>query len=99
MSDIYMNVVHALRAHWQAHGDAYPQKIVLTPAQADRLLELQKVGMVPFPDARQTPSRDRFMGAVIEVDAATSGVIIAVDGTEQSIEPNPEPTDAPTTQG
>ncbi|MBF5004744.1 hypothetical protein [Diaphorobacter caeni] len=95
MSDIYMNVVHALRAHWQAHGDAYPQKIVLTPAQADRLLELQKVGMVPFPDARQTPSRDRFMGATIEVDATTTGVLIAIDGTQTPIEP---PADAPSTE-
>ena len=82
MSDVYMNVVHALRAHWQAHDNAYPQKIVLTPAQADRLLELQQVGMVPFPDARTTPRRDRFMGATVEVDANTSGVLIAVDGTE-----------------
>ena len=86
-SDIYMNVVHALRAHWQAHDNAYPQKLILSPSQADRLLELQRVGMVPFPDARTTPRRDRFMGATIEVDASTSGVIVAVDGTQSPIEP------------
>ncbi|QIL79477.1 hypothetical protein G7047_05835 [Diaphorobacter sp. HDW4A] len=90
MSDIYMNVVHALRAHWQAHGDAYPQKIVLSPAQADRLLALQQVGMVAFPDARITPRRDRFMGARIEIDAASSGVLIAIDGTETPIAPPSE---------
>ena len=90
MSDVYMNVVHALRAHWQAHDNAYPQKIVLTPAQADRLLELQQVGMVPFPDARTTPRRDRFMGATVEVDANTSGVLIAVDGTEMPLEAVPK---------
>lgn len=89
MSDIYMNVVNALRAHWQAHGNAYPQKIVLTPSQADRLLELQRIGMVPFPDARTTPRADRFMGANIEVDAATTGVIVAVDGTVAPVEPEP----------
>ncbi|QNP48684.1 hypothetical protein [Diaphorobacter aerolatus] len=90
MSDIYMTVVHALRAHWKAHDDAYPQKIVLSPAQADRLLELQTVGMVAFPDARTTPRRDRFMGASIEVDAASSGVLVAMDGTEIPLDSLPE---------
>ena len=85
-SEIYMKVVNALRSHWQAHDNAYPQKIVLSPAQADQLLQLQRVGMVPFPDARTTPRIDSFMGAVIEVDAASSGVMISIDGTQTSIE-------------
>ena len=96
MSDVYMNVVNALRAHWQNHNNAYPQKIVLTPSQAEQLLELQRVGMVPFPDARTTPRIDRFMNTPVETDASTSGVLIAVDGSEVSIEPPavPAPTAA-----
>jgi hypothetical protein len=94
MSEIYMNVVNALRAHWKAHDDAYPQKLVLTPSQADQLLELQKIGMVPFPDARSTPRIDRFMGTAIEIDPATTGIIVAADGTPSPIEPQAgnEPT-------
>ena len=81
MSEIYMNVVNALRAHWKDHNEAYPQKIVLTQAQSDQLMELQRVGMVPFPDARTTLRADRFMSTPIEVDASTTGVMVAVDGT------------------
>jgi len=86
MSDIYMTVVHALRAHWKAHSDAYPQKIVLSQTQAERLLELQQIGMVPFPDARSTPRIDRFMGTAIEIDPSSAGMLIAHDGTQVPLE-------------
>lgn len=79
-SDIYMSVVNALRQHWQAHNEAYPQKIILTQQQADDLLHRQQVGMVAFPDARTTPRIDRFMNTPIEIDASTTGVMIGIDG-------------------
>lgn len=32
MSDIYENLVQAMRAHWKLHNNANPQQLALTPA-------------------------------------------------------------------
>jgi len=65
-----------LSAHWKAHGNAYPRKFVVTPAQHDEYVRNLKICNSP---------QTNFMvhlGVPIEVDAGTPGVMIALDGKE-----------------
>jgi len=60
--------------------NAYHQKLILTPEQADDLLACQLYGQVSFPGATPPP-RDMFKDRPIEVRPDTPGEIVAHDGT------------------
>lgn len=80
MSNIYETLVIAVRDHWKAHGNQYPQKIVLSTRQHRDLLELRKTGRIAL-GSDDTPETDRFMGALLEVDDAGDGCIVGEDGS------------------
>ena len=69
---LHKAVVNAFRAHWQAHSNKYPKKLVIPPIQ-ERLL-------AGYLDPQWNPP-GTYWGATIEIDHASSGVMIAIDGT------------------
>ncbi|RYF61699.1 MAG: hypothetical protein EOO27_01070 [Comamonadaceae bacterium] len=71
-------ITQAIRAHWAAHQNAYPQRIVLTPAQHDDLIRLVTIGR-----AGQAPAdRDTFQGCKIDRQEGAQAVLIAANDAE-----------------
>lgn len=79
MSNIYDAITNALSAHWKAHDNKYPQKIVLSTAQHADLMRRRTMTKTEKEAAEVDPAR--FMGAAIEVDDSAPGMLISVDGT------------------
>ncbi|MDQ0610960.1 hypothetical protein QFZ83_005131 [Variovorax sp. W1I1] len=66
--------------HWKAHGNAYPQKFILTPVQHAAYAESRRNGIGgPKSDVRV------HMGVPVEISENTPGVMIAADGSEVSL--------------
>jgi hypothetical protein len=84
MSKIYEAVIVAIRDHWKNHDNQYPQKILLTSAQHRELLDHRRAGSVALNDDSK-PEPDVFMGTALGVDDRTTGVVVAVDGTETAL--------------
>lgn len=86
MSSIHQSITDAIRAHWQAHNNAYPQKIILSPAQNLELREMQRIAGIGQGKPADAPLRtDKFLGVIIEVEASSTGVLIAHDGTQHPL--------------
>lgn len=80
MAVIFRQVTNAYRAHWKTHDNKYPLKLVLTPQQADDLVDCQRLGQYSFPGATP-PRRDSYNDRPIEIRDDTPGEIVAHDGT------------------
>ena len=80
MADVGLALLKAFRAHWAAHNNAYPQKIILTTQQATDLYESHLLGQVATPGVER-PKRDLYLGRPIEISETTLGEVIAHDGT------------------
>jgi hypothetical protein len=76
--------MNAYRAHWRAHGAVAPQKLVLTPTQADELHLCRLYGAVATPGSKALPKTE-FNGRPVEVSDSTAGVLVAHDGTEMHL--------------
>ena len=84
MSSIYDNVISAIKQHWQAHGNQYPRKIVLTSAQHRSLLDIRRIGRTALAATGEIEV-DRFMGTPLEIDDASPGMVVSIDGTETAL--------------
>lgn len=71
-SRLHIAVVSAFRAHWKAHGNKNPQKLVMNLAQDRAFAIYHGTPAVPKGQYFDTP---------LEVDPASPGVMIAIDGT------------------
>lgn len=80
MSTIYETLVGAIREHWKAHANQYPQKIVLSAAQHQTLLTQRKLGRVAL-GTDDDPETDSFLGVPLEVDDSSPLTLVAVDGS------------------
>ena len=81
MAHIYETLVTALRGHWKDHAEAYPQKFILSPAQHRELTETvasvrKGIAVAPAPDPM------KFMGAKLEIQEGSPGVMLGIDGSE-----------------
>lgn len=83
IADIHRRATNAFRFHWRAHGNAMPQKLVLTKQQASDLYLCRLYGCVPMPGVR--PEQGKFNGCPIEVSDSTAGVLVAHDGAEMPL--------------
>lgn len=83
MTHIHTALSEALRKHWKAHNNAYPQKLVISPAQH---AQLEHVRLTIRATAATTSPHEplKFLGAKLEIDETSTGVMMCVDG---SIEP------------
>ena len=71
---VHRRVCHTFLRHWKAHNNAYSKLIKMTPE------ELRQFNIL---NAFAKP--DEMWGVPIEVDSNTTGVMIAVDGTEMPL--------------
>lgn len=85
---IHQQIVAAFRAHWTAHGNKYPAKLVLTTPQLDEFLYQRTTGAVGYGGAEK-PSRTSFWSTPIVEDPATPGVLVGVDGVEIPLQAPP----------
>lgn len=81
MATLYLSMTDALIKHWKAHGNAYPQKVILSPAQHHEYVESRRGGI-------GGPNIDGgvHMAVPVEIAEGTPGVMIAADGTEVSLQ-------------
>jgi len=70
--DLHVTVVNAFRAHWNAHNNQKPQKLIMNPAQERKFSAYQHPEYNPA---------GTYWGTPIESDPQTQGVMIALDGT------------------
>ena len=88
MPHIYENLVQAVQAvqaHWKAHGNAYPQKITLSPAQHTELEEARKA-IRRAVTGQQLPDGEPFLGVPLDVAPGSAGEMVAIDGTVTSLD-------------
>ena len=84
MGLIARRAINAFRSHWKSHGNAYPQKLILTAEQTDDLFHGRCIGRMGFPEAGP-PEGLMFFGRPIEVSNTTPGEIVACDGKATSL--------------
>ena len=84
MAHIYDQLFTALKAHWKAHDNAYPQKFILSSADSAVLKEA-RTAINKAVTGKALSDHTTFMGVKLEVDDGSPGVVIAVDGTETPI--------------
>lgn len=70
-SRLHKAIVDAFRAHWNANNNKSPQKLVIPPSH-ERML-------AAYLDSKHNPP-GTYWGATIEIDHASPGVMIAIDG-------------------
>jgi len=66
--------------HWKAHGNAYPEKFTLNPAQHAVYAESRRKGIGGLKS-----NVHEHMGVPVEISENTPGVMIAADGSEVSL--------------
>ena len=72
-SRVHIALVNAFRAHWKAHSNKYPKKIIIT--------QFQERALSGFINPKCDPPGS-YWGVSIEIDPGTPGVMIAIDGEE-----------------
>ncbi len=82
MAQIYDTLVRAVTAHWKAHGNAYPRKIILPPKQFGALLELRQRNR----SEKALVDLTKFMGVALEEHPGAQGVLVDVDGKETPLQ-------------
>jgi len=85
MAQIYEQLVQALRTHWQAHSNAYPQKFILSPEARQTLDAARKSVRDNVVGKSSAPVDAKFMGVPIEEQAGSPGEMVAVDGTVTAV--------------
>ncbi|RYH68078.1 MAG: hypothetical protein EON54_02905 [Alcaligenaceae bacterium] len=81
MAHIYEQLLTALKAHWKAHSNAYPQKFIISSADNGTLKDTRASINIAV-TGKPLDDHTTFMGVKLEVNDASPGVVIAVDGTE-----------------
>lgn len=81
MAQIYEQLVQALRTHWQAHSNAYPQKFILSPEARAGLDADRRSIRDAVVGKNGKPVDTKFMGVPIEEQAGSRGEMVGADGT------------------
>ncbi|MBB1603302.1 hypothetical protein [Variovorax sp. UMC13] len=84
MSNIYDAITKALSAHWKAHANKNPQKLILSTSQHADLMRRRKMTKTETEAAQVDPTR--FMGVAIEIDDGAPAVLISADDTPVRID-------------
>jgi hypothetical protein len=82
MSNIYDAITKAISAHWKAHDNKHPQKIVLSPEQRAAFMRLRNVSRDPDHEINDP----HFIGVAIEEVAGAPGYLVAVDGGQVALD-------------
>lgn len=81
MAHIYDHLLAALKAHWKAHNNAYPQKFILSPAD-NEVLKDARGSINKAVTGKDFSAHTTFMDVKIEARDSSPGIVVAVDGTE-----------------
>lgn len=81
MPNIYDSMISALRDHWKANANAYPQRFELTQATLDGLVSDRRLvnETMNFPLNQKASYEQEFLGVPIEV-SADGNVLVALNG-------------------
>ncbi|MDN5505015.1 MAG: hypothetical protein L0H10_14545 [Comamonas sp.] len=74
INTVHKRVCQSFLRHWQAHNNAYPKLIKLPPEELRQFNHVNSFG-----------KPNELWGVPIEIDTSTTGVMIAVDGTEMPL--------------
>ena len=74
INTVHKRVYQSFLRHWKAHNNAYPKLIKLPP---DELRQFNRINSFAKPN--------EMWSVPIEIDHSTTGVMIAVDGTEMPL--------------
>ena len=80
MTDMYDTMVAALREHWKAHDNAYPQRFELTQSTWDALVEQRTLVNKTMNFNQRTALGEDFLGVPMVV-SNEGNALVAVDGT------------------
>lgn len=80
MTSLFLPMTEKLIAHWQATGNTYPQKFILTPEQHKVYVDTRKAGI-----GGPKINGNEHMGVPVEISEGTPGVMVNADGTEVSL--------------
>ena len=81
MAHIYEQLLTALKAHWKAHNNAYPQKFIISAAD-NAVLRDARASINIAVTGKPLDDHTTFMGVKIEVNDASPGILVAADGVE-----------------
>lgn len=85
MSKIYDSMTSALREHWKAHDNAYPQRFELMQSTLDTLVAHRKLINDTMNFKLNKGFSEVFMGVPIQV-SVEGNALVAVDGTRVPLE-------------
>ena len=80
MSSLYDSMTSALREHWKAHDNAYPQRFELTASALDALVAHRTLVNKTMNFSLSSEFDKEFLGVPVVVSDA-GNVMVAVDGT------------------
>ena len=88
MANIYDAMVGALREHWNANSNAYPQRFELMPSSFESLVAERRLvnQSMNFPLILQKANWEgEFLGVAVQA-ASEGNVMVAADGTRVPLE-------------
>ena len=71
---VHKRVCQTFRRHWKAHDNAYPKLLKMPPEELRQFNIVNSFG-----------KPNELWGVSIEIDPNTTGVMVAVDGTEMPL--------------
>ena len=80
MANLYESMTGALREHWKAHNNAYPQRFELTASAHAALVENRELVVKSMNYSNRSALGEDFLGVPIVVSDA-GNVMVAVDGS------------------
>lgn len=84
MAHIYDRLLTALKAHWTAHENAYPQKFILSPAD-NEVLKSARGSINKAVTGKDFSAHTTFMDVKIEVRDGSPGEIVDKDGVSHPL--------------
>jgi hypothetical protein len=86
MENIYDSMISAVREHWKANNNAYPQRFELTQSTLDGLLADRRLvnETMNYPLNLKNGYEKEFLGVPVTV-SSEGNALIALDGTRVSL--------------
>lgn len=86
MAHIYDQLLTAVKAHWKAHENAYPQKFILSPAD-NAVLRDARESINKAVTGKELADHSKFMDVKIEVREGSPGEVVDKDGVSHPLPP------------
>lgn len=84
MAHIYEKLLSALKTHWKAHSNAYPQKFVISSSDFAALKDARSSTRKAV-TGNDVDDHTKFMGVKLEISDSAPGAVVDKDGTEMPL--------------